>query len=154
MGRQTAGAAEHMQREGVRERRGETESERERETAHSYPPSLFSLLPSLRPLAPLRCHSPLSKPPLADPPGCKFLVCGPNTKIPNTSESQAEQLTDSHTCPPTPPQPSPSPILGPTTHLVSFKLNPRKSPKALFPLPFSHLPPIYLYLPPPPFFFP
>lgn len=43
------------------------------------------------------------------------------------------------------------PLTGPTTHLVSFKPNPRKIPKLSHPFfpPFSHLPPIYLYLPPP-----
>lgn len=133
--------------EGGREKTSKRLRRREREergTAHSYPPS-----------GPLHCHPPLSKPPLPDPPGCKFLVCGPNTKIPNPSKSQAKQLTDSHTCPPTPH--FLTPLIGPTTHLVSFKLNPCKSPKLSHPFlpPFSHLPPIYLYLPPPscPLFF-
>lgn len=88
-------------------------------------------------------HSPN---PLSDPPGCKFLVCGPNTKIPNPSKSQAEQLTYSHTWPPT--SYKMPPLTGPTTHLVSFKLNPHKSPKLSHPSPFPIYPPsIYTYLP-------
>lgn len=93
VGKPTAGAAEHMRREGE----GEQETKRsERGTAHSHSPPTFLPPPS----GPLHCHPPLSKPPLLDPPGCKFLVCGPNTKNPNPSKSQAEQFTDSHTCPP------------------------------------------------------
>ena len=110
VGRPTAGAAEHMQREGGKEqeaRKRERERDRERGRREGeerdspfLPPRSSSLSPL--PSGPLHCHPPLSKPPLADPPGCKFLVCGPNTKIPNPSKSQAaeQQLTDSHTCPP------------------------------------------------------
>lgn len=87
VGRPTAGAAEHMQREG-----GEQETKRrEGQPILTHPSS---------PSGPLHCHPPLSKPPLLNPPGCKFLVCSPNTKVLNSSKSQAEQVTDSHTWPP------------------------------------------------------
>lgn len=57
-----------------------------RKTAHSDPPSRPPVQPSSAPLTP---------PP--HPPGWKFLVCGPNSKIPNLSDLPGEQqCIDSH----------------------------------------------------------
>lgn len=50
--------------------------------------------------------------------------------------------------PPLPTSSKMPPLTGPTTHLVSFKLNPCKSPKRSHPSPFPIYPPsIYIYLP-------
>lgn len=59
---------------------------RKRGTAHSDPPSRPPVQPSSAPRTP---------PP--HPPGWKFLVCGPNSKIPNLSDLPGEQqCIDSH----------------------------------------------------------
>lgn len=70
----------------------------------------------------------------------KFQIC------PNRGPNNNSQI---HTLAPTSSYPMP-PLTGPTTHLVSFKLNPRKSPKLSPPssLPFPIYPTsIYTYLP-------
>ncbi len=67
--------------------KGGKDGREERGTAHSDPHT-----------APLHGHPPPPDPPSSDSPGWKFLVCGPNSKIPNVSSSTTEQQhTDSHT---------------------------------------------------------
>lgn len=94
--------------------KGEKDGREERGTAHSDPHT-----------APLHGHPPPPDPPSSDPPGWKFLVCGPNSEIPNVSSSTIEKPTPLHTHIWTSPHAhthTNTPRQRP--HLVSFKLTP------------------------------
>lgn len=130
MGRPTAGAAEHMQREGERKRAGD----RGRGRREGQP----ILTPPLAPCtAILHTPNPLSLTPQDANSWSAAQI--PKFQIhPNRKRNNNLQI---HTHPKPPPlfsYPMP-PLTGPTTHLVSFKLNPRKSPKLSHPFlpPFS-----------------
>ena len=148
VGRPTAGAAEHMQREGGREGKRKRESKGGRERGRREgqpiltPPAPHPYLPS--PLAPctatLHSPNPLSLTPqdanswsAAQIP--KFQIRPNRRRRNNNSQIHTLAPPSSYKMPP---------LTGPTTHLVSFKLNPCKSPKLSHPF-FFHPPP-----PPPP----
>lgn len=117
-----------MQREG-----GERETKRrERGTAHSYypPPSL----PPAPCTAIFHSPNPLSLPPRMQIPGLQPKY--QNSKcIPNRRRNDPQI----HTLGPPSSYQMP-PLTGPTTHLVSFKLNPHKSPKLSHPSIFKFTP--------------
>lgn len=130
--------------------RGREESKRRRgETAHSYPPNTHthtSLPPSLWPPA---LPSSTLKTPSPWPPRMQIPGLWAKDQI-SKSIQIAGRTTHrfTHLAPHLPT--ILPPLAGHKTHLVSFKLNPRKSPKLSHPS-YSHLPPIYLYLPSPSF---
>lgn len=146
VGRQTAGAAEHMQREGEREQEAKRrERESKRETAHSCPPPSLSRRPSALwpPALPFSTlQAPSRWPPRMQIPGLRPKY--QNSKYVQIAGRIAHRFTHlaPHLLTKMPP------LTGPTTHLVSFKLNPRKSPKLSYPSRFPIYPPsIYTYLP-------